>query len=178
MIQNDSIEIDKRADHSVSPFSIFLKNFWLMTIMSATVISAYMSIAVVMIVVVTLYVRVISKRTIKQCFDCGIRGAANTAVKLNSCLCQCHLCSAADAAANKCVNAECRKHSCQCSVTAAVGIDYFTVYDFPALCVINLKLLGVAEVLKNLSVFISYCNFHCTVSFEFSMVKDFSALLN
>lgn len=86
MIQNDSIEIDKRADHSVSPFSIFLKNFWLMTIMSTTMISAYMSIAVVMIVVVAFYVRVISKRTIKQCFNRLVRITADTSKKLDTCI--------------------------------------------------------------------------------------------
>ena len=127
--------------------------------MSATVISAGMPLTV-MVVVVAFYVGIKSKRTAKQCFDCGVRGAADTAVKLDSCLCQCHLCATANAAANKCVNAECRKHSCQCSVTASIGINNFAADYFPALCVINLKLLGVAEVLKNLSVFISYCNFH------------------
>ena len=177
MIQNDSVEIDKRADRAVSPFSIFLKYFRLMTFMSATVISAGMPLTV-MVVVVARYVGIKSKRTAKQCFDCGVRGAADTAVKLDSCLCQCHLCATANAAANKCVNAECRKHSCQCSVTASIGINNFAADYFPALCVINLKLLGVAEVLKNLSVFISYCNFHCAISFVFPIVKDFSAFLN
>ena len=37
---------------------------------------------------------------------------------------------------------------------------------------------GVTEVLKDLSVFVSYCNFHCAVSFAFSIVKDFNAFLN
>jgi len=37
---------------------------------------------------------------------------------------------------------------------------------------------GVTEVLKDLSVFVSYCNFHCAVSFAFSIVKDFKAFLN
>ena len=177
MIQNDSVEIDKRADRAVSPFSIFLKYFRLMTFMSATVISAGMPLTV-LVVVVARYVGIKSKRTAKQCFDCGVRGAADTAVKLDSCLCQCHLCATADAAANKSINTKRRKKSCQCSVTATIGVNHFTIYNFSAFYCVNLKLLGVAEVLKNLSVFISYCNFHCAVSFVFPIVKDFSAFLN
>ena len=145
--------------------------------MSAAVISAGMLLSM-MVVVVALYVGIKSKRTAEQCFDCGIRRATNTAVKLDSCLCQCHLCATADAAANKCVNAERGKKSCKCSVTATVGIHYFAAYNFSVLCVINLKLFGMAEVLKDLSVFVSYCNFYCTVSFAFSIVKDFNAFLN
>jgi len=81
-------------------------------------------------------------------------------------------------AANESVNAERRKQSRKCSVTAAVGINYFAVYDFSVFCGINLKLLCVTEVQKDLSVFVSYCNFHCIVSFAFSVVKDFNAFLN
>ena len=49
---------------------------------------------------------------------------------------------------------------------------------FYVLCGINLKLFGMTEVLKDLSVLISYCNFHCAVSLGFSIVKDFNAFLN
>ena len=131
--------------------------------MSAAVISAGMLLSM-MVVVVALYVGIKSKRTAKQCFDCGIRRATNTAVKFDSCLCQCHLCSAADAAANKSINTERRKKSCQCSVTATIGVNHFTIYNFSAFYCVNPKLLGMTEVLKDLSVFISYCNFHIVIS--------------
>ena len=63
-------------------------------------------------------------------------------------------------------------------MTAAVSIDHFAIDDFSVLGGINLKLFGMAEVLEDLSVLISYCNLHCAVSFEFSIVKDFSTFLN
>ena len=148
-----------------------------MAIIAAAVVAAAMTFAVVS-VMIALYVGIKSKRTVKQCFNCCITGAARTAVKLDACLVKCDLCTAADASANKCVNTKRGKELRKCSMTAAVSIYYFTVYDFSVFCGINLKLLGMAEVLKDMSVFVSYCNFHCIVSFEFSIVKDFNAFLN
>ena len=60
----------------------------------------------------------------------------------------------------------------------AVCVDYEAFYHCVVVDFVYLKLLGMAEMLKNLSVFVSYCNFYCTVSFEFSIVKDFNAFLN
>ena len=159
---------------------------FLVTVMTATVVVAgvtftvmvVMVVMVVVIVVVALYVEVKSERSAEQRSGCGIAIPTDSAVKLDACLGKRHLCAAADAAANKCINTERGKKSCKSSVTAAVGIDYFTIYDFSVFCGINLKLLGMAEVLKDMSVFVSYCNFHCIVSFEFSIVKDFNAFLN
>ena len=145
--------------------------------MNATVVAAGVSFTV-MVVVVAPYVGVKSKRTAEQRIGCGIAISADSAVKLDACVGKRHLCTTADASANKSVNVERGKKSCECSVTTAVGIDYFTVYDFSVFCGINLKLLGMTEVLKDLSVFVSYCNFYCTVSFAFSIVKDFNAFLN
>ena len=90
-----------------------------MTVMSAAVVGTSVTFPV-MIVVVALYVRIKTKSAAEQCFNCGIRGAANTSVKFDSCLSKCLLCTAADTTANKSVNAECGKQSCKCSVTAAV----------------------------------------------------------
>ena len=46
------------------------------------------------------------------------------------------------------------------AVSLAVGINNCAVCDFAVLHGIYLKLFGVAEMLKNLSVFMCYCNFH------------------
>jgi len=149
------------------------------TVMSATVIAAGVStVAVLVVMVITFHIGIKSKRAAKQCFDCGITGTANATVKLDSSLGKCHLCTTADAAANKSIYAKHRKQACKCSVTAAVGVNHFAFYNCSILCGINLKLLGVTEVLKDLPIFVSYCNFHCAVSFELSIVKDFSAFLN
>ncbi len=73
--------------------------------MSTTVVAAGVTFAVVL-VVVTFYIWIKPKCAAEQRFDCGITGAANTTVKLDTCLGECHLCTTADAAANKIVNAE------------------------------------------------------------------------
>ncbi len=74
--------------------------------MSATVVAAGVTLAV-MVVVVAFYVGIKSECAAKQCFDCGIRGTADTAVKLYAGLSECHLCATADTTANKSVNLEC-----------------------------------------------------------------------
>ena len=130
-----------------------------MTVMTATVVAASVPLTV-MVVVVARYVGIKSERAVKQRIGCGIAIPADSAVKLDTCHSKCHLCTTADPSANKCINTQRGKKSCKRSVTAAVGIDYFTVYDFSVFCGINLKLLGVTKVLKDLSVFVSYCNFH------------------
>ena len=148
-----------------------------MTFMTAAMVAASVPLAV-MVVVVAFYIGIKSKRAAEQCFDCVIAGTVNTTEKLDTGLGKCHLCATADATANKSVNAENRKQSCKCSVTATVSINNLAVYNFSILCGIDFKLLGMTEVLEDLSVFVSYCNFYCTVSFAFSIVKDFNAFLN
>ena len=151
--------------------------FYLVTFMIATVVAAGV-LCTVVVVMVTFYIRIESERAAEECFDCSIAGTVNTTEKLDAGLGKCHLCAATDAAANKSINTENRKKSRKCSVTATVSINNFAVYNFSVLCGIDLKLLGMTEVLKDLSVLMSYCNFRCAVSFEFSIVKDFSAFLN
>ena len=55
--------------------------------------------------------------------------------------------------------------ACQRAVTAAVGINNFRMNDLAVRSFIKLKLLGVAEMLENLTVFIGNCNFHDGISF-------------
>ena len=50
--------------------------------------------------------------------------------------------------------------ACKRAVTAAVGIDDLGIHDRVILDVVDLELLGMAEVLENLSVFVSNCNSH------------------
>ena len=52
-------------------------------------------------------------------------------------------------------------------MTAAVGVNDFRMSDFAVRSFINLELLGVAEMLKDLTVFIGNCNFHNAISFAF-----------
>ena len=57
------------------------------------------------------------------------------------------------------------QEACQCAVTAAVGVNDFRMSDFAVRSFIKLELLGVTEMLKNLTVFIGNCNFHDGISF-------------
>ena len=57
------------------------------------------------------------------------------------------------------------QEACQCAVTAAVGVNDFRMSDFAVHSFIKLELLGVTEVLKDLTVFIGNCNFHNGISF-------------
>ena len=73
--------------------------------------------------------------------------------------------AAADAAADERVHAVLHQKACQCAVTAAVGVNDFRMSDFAVRSFIKLELFGVAEMLKNLTVFIGNCNFHNGISF-------------
>ena len=141
-------------------------------ITAAAVVSAGMSLAVVMVVVVTLGFGVIVQAVCKECLHCLVRITVDTTEKLDACLCQSHLRTAADATANEDVCIQRRKKSCQGAVAATVGIYYFCIYDLAILHLVELKLCGMTEVLKDLSVFVGYCNFHCIVSVS-TFLSDF-----
>lgn len=143
---------------------------------SAAVIAACMGlIPMLVIVVVTMHIRIERKRACNKRVYRFIRITADTAVKLNSRLCESHLRTAADTAANKSVRFECREHAGKRAVTGAVCINYFCFYNVTVLHIVHLKLLRVSEMLKNSSVFIRHCNSHNF--FSFSHEKLFLNLL-
>ena len=86
--------------------------------------------------------------------------ALNTAVKFDSGVCQCHLSAAADTAADQNIGLQNRQYACQSTVTAAVGAYHLGVGDHAVLHIIYLEGRGVAEMLEDLSVFVSNCNSH------------------
>ena len=59
------------------------------------------------------------------------------------------------------------------AVTASVRVRNLGRNDLTVLYCVDLKLLGVSEVLKDLSVFISYCNFH-NINLHFIIFFDLS----
>lgn len=110
-------------------------------------------------------VGIVAELAEKQRVHRRIRVSADAAVELYARLCKHRLSAAADAAADKSVNAvECQKAR-QRTVTAAVCADNSLADDFSVLNIIELELLRVAEVLKNLTVFIGNCDFHDRFSF-------------
>ena len=130
------------------------------------VMPALVAFPVVMAVVVAFGIGIILQRTLCQSLCGRIGRTGNPAVELDPRLSQRILCPHADAAADQCVRLRCFQEAGQCAVPAAVGGNYLLRYNSSTLHIIELELLGVAEMLENLSVFISYCDSHCiTVPF-------------
>ena len=134
---------------------------------AAAVVAAVMTFAVFMVMMVAADVGIESQLTCKQSFHSGICTAGYTAEKLNACCCQRHLRAAADSAADEHIRIQCGQYSCQSAMTASVGIYNGGGNHLAILYVIHLKLLGVAEVLENLSILIGNCDSHKNNSFRF-----------
>ena len=137
----------------------------------ATMISTIMpTFSMLMVVVVALDVRVIAEIVRKIRLDRCIARTADTAVELDARTRKCHLCAAADTAADQGIYVLLREKSRKRAVTAAVRIHDLRRNDLTILYCVDLKLLGMSEVLKDLSVFISYCNFHKFISISLFIV--------
>ena len=103
----------------------------------------------------------------EECFHSRICRAGNAAEELNTGCSEGHLGTAADAAANQRVRIQCRQNTSQSAVAAAHGVHHFGSDDLTVHHIIDLKLLGMTEVLENVSVFISNCDSHIIISFRF-----------
>ena len=128
---------------------------------AAAVISTIMpTFSMLMVVVVALDVRIIAEIVRKIRLDRCIARTADTAEKLNACICESHLSTAADPAADQYRYVLLCEKSRKRAVTATVRIHDRCGNDLAVLYCVDLKLLGVSEMLKDLSVFVSNCNFH------------------
>lgn len=139
---------------------------------AAAVVSAGVIIAVMMVVVVALGIRIKIQASTDKGFHCFIRITACTAIQLDASLCQSHLSTAADATANEDVYIQRRKKSGQGTVSAAIGVNNFCIYDLVGFHLVEFELRGMTEMLKDLTVFIGYSDFHCIVSFS-NFFSDF-----
>ena len=126
----------------------------------AVVVAAIMAFPVVMSVVVAFGVGIIRKLTLGQCLCRGIRRTGHATVELYPGLGQGGLRTHADPAADQGVGLRGFQETGQRAVAAAVGGYDLLRYDFAVLHVVELELLRVAEMLEDLSVFISYRNSH------------------
>ena len=106
----------------------------------------------------------------EQSVYCPVARAANSAEKLNACICESHLSTAANPAADQYRYVLLREKSRKCTVTVSVRIHYLGRNDLTVLYRVDLKLIGMSEVLKDLSVIISYCNFHKFISISLFIV--------
>ena len=138
----------------------------LTVVMTALVTTSVVMTAVMAFtVVIASGVGIILQRPLDQRLRSCIRRAAHAAVKLNSGLGQCVLRTHADAPADQRVRLGSLQETGQCAVPAAVGGNDL-LRDNPAILhVVKLKLLGMTEMLEDLSVFISYCDSHISCSF-------------
>lgn len=128
---------------------------------SAAVVAADMGFpAVFMIVVFTMHIGIESKIAGNKSIYRFIGITADTAVELYSVFCQRHLCAATNAAANKCICFYSGEYAGQCTVAGAVGIYKLCFNDFAVFNIVQFELLGVTEMLKDVSVFVSYCDSH------------------
>ena len=132
---------------------------------AAVVTAGVTSFAVLMVVVVAVNIGIIAQISAEQCVHRCVSVSADTAVELDARFGQRCLRSAADAAADQRIHAVLHQKARQRAVTAAVGINNFRMNDLAIRSFIKLKLLGVAEMLENLTVFIGNCNFHNGISF-------------
>lgn len=127
-------------------------------ILSAGVLPAGMTLAV--IVMIALNVGVVIEISREQSVYSVVGAARYPAVQTDPRLRESGLRAAANSAADQGINAKPRQQTRQGSVTAAVSVNDLRAYYLSVLDLEQLKLLRVPEVLKNISVFISYRNFH------------------
>ena len=115
---------------------------------------------VILMVVAALNIGIKAQITCQEVCDRCVSIAAAATVKLNTCLSQGHLCAATDAATDQHICIQCAQNTGQGTVTAATGVDHFGCHNGAVLHFVNLELLGVTEMLEDLTVSISNCNSH------------------
>ena len=132
---------------------------------AAVVTAGVTSLSVLVVMVVTVNIGIVAQTSAEQCAHRRISVPADTAVELDARFGQSCLRTAANASADQSVHAVLHQEACQCAVTAAVGVNDFRTDDFAVRSFIKLELFGMAEMLKDLTVFIGNCNFHNGISF-------------
>ena len=114
----------------------------------------------VMLVMVAFDIGIKGKLSFGKLFGCRVCTAGNAAEHLNACAFERGDCAAADAAANQRLHTQIFQETCQRTMSAAVGAHHFRMDNAAVLDGIELKLFGMAEMLKYLTIFIGRCDFH------------------
>ena len=145
-------------------------------VLTATaVFTASVILTVMMVMVVAFGIGIISKVPCNKALYRFVCISVDTAIKLNTGLGKCHLCTAANAAADQHIYIELGKKAGECAMSASVGVDDLCRKNSIPVYGINLELLRVAEMLKNFTITVRYCDFHLMISFRFvlSLLSDF-----
>ena len=139
----------------------------MMMVTAAAVLTAAAFVMVVMLtVMIALHMGIEIQLACQESFHSRVSIAGNTAVQLDICCSQSHLSAAADTAADQNLCVQGIQHSGQSAVAAAVGVHDLGRNDLALCHIIDLKLLGVAKVLENFTVFISYRDSHIDSPFQ------------
>lgn len=124
--------------------------------------------AVMLSVVVTAHIRIVIKLPFQKRLHRRIRIAGYAAVKPDPDCRQRILRACSDTAADQGIHLIFFQKSCQRPVSVSVCVHNFGRYHVSVLHVIHFELLRMSEMLKNLSIFVSYTNFHrFLLSFSF-----------
>ena len=135
-----------------------------LTVMMA-VMAAVVIFSVMMAMVVTLGVRIELQTALRQRLCCCIRRAVHAAVERDARFRKRVARAHADAAADQRVRLRCFQETGERAMSAAVRVRDLFGDDFSVGHIIELELLRVAEMLKDLSVFIGDCDSHMIRSF-------------
>ena len=151
-------------------FSVMVSALTVFTVMMpaafiVTMVIAFATFFVMMAMVVAHSVRIIFQRPVGQGFRGSLRRSLNACVQLYPGIRKRHLSAQPDAAADQGVSLYSLQEACKSSVAAAVGIDDLLLYDPAVFNIIQFELLGMTEVLKDLSVFVCDCDSHGMRSF-------------
>jgi len=148
---------------------IFYVRLVVTSVLAAAVVAAFVTFfAVLMVVMVALDIRVEAELTLEISLYSLVTFACYAAEKLDACACESSLSTSADTAADKHINAVCAENTCESAVTFAVCADNFAFHYLIIFDIIELELGSSAEMLENISIFISYCNSHfCFLRYSF-----------
>ena len=114
----------------------------LVTISTAMVVGAIVAFTV-MVMVITPDIGVIAQIACQQICNRCVCITTAAAVEGDACLLECHLCTAADAAANQHIRMQTGEESCQCAMAAAVGVHHFRGHNRTVFHFVYLELLCV-----------------------------------
>ena len=127
----------------------------LVFIVMAAVVAVAVVLVMVMVMMVAAGIGVISKVPLGKGLRRSVRRPLNAGIELDPRIGEGRLRSHADAAADQGIRLYRLQKSCKRAVAASVCIHDLFGDDLAFLNIVQLELLGMTEMLKNLSVFIS-----------------------
>ena len=174
---------------AVEAFSVMVSALVVFTVVLAAafiavMVTAFMAFAVVMpalvifplmmSMVVALGIRIIFQRSIRKGFCGGVRRTLNACIKLDPGIRKRRLRTHTNTSADQGVSLHRLQEAGKGAMAASVGINDLLIHDLTLINIIQLKLLGMTEVLEDFSVFVCDCDSHGICSF----LNDFLIDLN